>query len=97
VLDIGEIGNTHEEAVALARLGRERGLKRILAVTSPTHTRRAAATLEKQGLVAISVPSVETNFDLERLPNAADRRRGFSSVAHEQVGLLVYRRRGWID
>ena len=97
VLDIGQIGNTHEEAAALARLGRERGLKRILAVTSPTHTRRAAATLEKQGLVAISVPSVETNFDLEMLPTAADRRRGFSSVAHEQLGLLVYRRRGWID
>jgi uncharacterized SAM-binding protein YcdF (DUF218 family) len=97
VLDVGPIGNTYEEARALARLGRERGLKRILVVTSPTHTRRAAATLEKQGLVAIAVPSIETNFDLETLPTPADRRRGFSSIAHEQVGLLVYRRRGWID
>ena len=97
VLDVGTIGNTYEEAGALARLCRERGWKRILAVTSPTHTRRAAATLEKQGLVAISVPSIETNFDLERLPTAADRRRGFPSAAHERIGLLVYRRRGWID
>ena len=97
VLDIGEITNTHAEAVELARLCRERGWKRILAVTSPTHTRRAAATLEKQGLVAISVPSIETNFDLETLPRASERRRGFWSAAHERVGLVVYRRRGWID
>ena len=97
MLDIGEIGNTHDEAVALARLGRERGLRRILAVTSPTHTRRAAATLEKQGLVAISVPSVETNFDLETLRWPGDRRRAFSAIAHERLGLVVYRRRGWID
>ena len=97
VVDIGEITNTHDEAVELARLCHERGWTRILAVTSPTHTRRAAATLEKQGLVAISVPSVETNFDLETLPLPGERRRGFWTVAHERVGLYVYHRRGWID
>jgi uncharacterized SAM-binding protein YcdF (DUF218 family) len=97
VLQVGRITNTHDEAVALARLGRERGIRRVLAVTSPTHTRRAAAALEKQGLVAIAVPAVETNFDLERLRFPGDRRRAFSVIAHEQVGLLVYRRRGWID
>ncbi len=97
VLDIGMILNTHEEAVALARLGRERGFRRVLAVTSPTHTRRAAAALEKEGLVAISVPAVETNFDLESLRWPGDRRRAFSAIAHERLGLVVYRRRGWID
>ena len=96
VLRIGPIVNTHEEAVALARLCRERGLRRILAVTSPTHTRRAAATLEKEGLVAISVPSVETNFDVETLRLPGDRRRAFGAIAHERLGLVVYRRRGWI-
>jgi uncharacterized SAM-binding protein YcdF (DUF218 family) len=96
VLRIGTIVNTHDEAVALAALCRERGIRRILAVTSPTHTRRAAATLEKQGLVAISVPSVETNFDLEQLVYPGDRRRAFGVIAHERLGLVVYRRRGWI-
>ena len=96
VLQIGRILNTHDEAVALARLARERGIRRVLAVTSPTHTRRAAAALEKQGLVAISVPAVETNFDLETLRFPGDRRRAFAAIAHERVGLLVYRRRGWI-
>jgi uncharacterized SAM-binding protein YcdF (DUF218 family) len=96
VLGVGEITNTHDEAVALARLCGERGWKRILAVTSPTHTRRASATLEKQGLVAISVPSIEANFDLETLLGAGDRRKAFAAMAHEHIGLVVYRRRGWI-
>jgi uncharacterized SAM-binding protein YcdF (DUF218 family) len=97
VLHFGPILNTHEEAVALAKLCRERGIRRVLAVTSPTHSRRAAATLEKQGLVAISVPSRETNFDLETLRRASDRRRAFAPIGHELLGLVVYRRRGWID
>ena len=97
VLQIGRIFNTHDEAVALAHLCQERGIKRVLAVTSPTHTRRAAAVLEKQGLVAIAVPGIETNFDLETLRFPGDRRRAFAAIAHERLGLFVYRRRGWID
>jgi uncharacterized SAM-binding protein YcdF (DUF218 family) len=96
-LDVGQISNTHEEALALARLARERGWKRVLAVTSPTHTRRAAATVEKQGLAVISVPCIETNFDLENLHGGGDGRRAFPAMAHELVGMVVYRRRGWID
>ena len=53
--------------------------------------------LEKQGLVAIAVPAVETNFDLETLRLPGDRRRAFSAIAHERLGLVAYRRRGWID
>jgi uncharacterized SAM-binding protein YcdF (DUF218 family) len=97
VVAVGPITNTHEEAVAVTRLFRERGWTRVLAVTSPTHTRRAAAALEAQGLEVIAVPSVETTFDLELLEKAGDRREGFSNLAHERVGLFVYRRRGWID
>jgi uncharacterized SAM-binding protein YcdF (DUF218 family) len=97
VVSVGRIGNTREEAVAVARLFRERGWTRVLAVTSPTHTRRAAAALEKEGLVVFAVPAVETRFDLERLHRPADRREAFAAIAHERIGLLVYRRRGWID
>jgi uncharacterized SAM-binding protein YcdF (DUF218 family) len=97
VLSVGRITNTHDEAVAVARLFRERGWTRVLAVTSPTHTRRAAATLEREGLVVISVPAVETRFDLERLDWPGDRRAAFAAIAHERLGLIVYRRRGWIS
>jgi uncharacterized SAM-binding protein YcdF (DUF218 family) len=96
LVSVGRIRNTREEAVAVAKLCRERGWTRVLAVTSPTHTRRAAAALEKEGLFVISVPSVETRFDLERLHWPGDRRKAFGAVAHERLGLVVYRRRGWI-
>jgi uncharacterized SAM-binding protein YcdF (DUF218 family) len=97
VVPVGRIFNTHDEAVAVAKLCRERGWTRVLAVTSPTHSRRAAATLEKEGLVVFAVPSVETRFDLERLHWPGDRRESFAVIAHERIGLVVYRRRGWID
>ena len=97
VLTVGPIRNTHGEAVAVERLFRERGWARVLAVTSPTHTRRAAATLETQGLQVVAVPSVETDYDLERLAFPGDRRKAFGGIAHEWIGLFVYAQRGWID
>jgi len=97
VLSVGSTVNTHDEALAVARLCRERGWRRVLAVTSPTHARRAAATLETQALEVISAPAIETNFDLERLVWPDDRRQAFAAIAHERIGLLVYRHRGWID
>ena len=97
VVSVGRIRNTHDEAVAVARLCRERSWTRVLAVTSPTHTRRAAAALEKQGLVVLAVPSIETRFDLEDLHWPGDRREAFASIAHERLGLVYYRRKGWID
>jgi len=97
VVSVGRIVNTRGEAVAVGRLCRERGWKRVLAVTSPTHTRRAAAALEKEGLFVMAVPSIETRFDLERLSLPGERRQAFAAIAHERLGLVVYRRRGWID
>jgi len=97
LVTIGPISNTHDEAVALAALGRERGFSSVLAVTSPTHSVRAAAALEKQGLRVVAVPAVETTFDLERLERPDDRREAFGPIIHERLGLVVYRRRGWID
>jgi uncharacterized SAM-binding protein YcdF (DUF218 family) len=96
VLAVGPVRNTHDEAVAVAKLFRDRGWRRVLAVTSPVHSRRAAATLEREGLQVTSVPAVETRYDIESFDRPGEQRGAFASVAHERVGLLVYRRRGWI-
>ena len=96
VLSVGSVVNSRDEAVAVGKLCRERGWTRVLAVTSPTHTRRAAATLEKEGLRVFAVPSIEIRFDIERLRWPSDRRLAFAAAAHERIGLIVYRRRGWI-
>jgi uncharacterized SAM-binding protein YcdF (DUF218 family) len=63
-------------------------------VTSPTHTRRAAATFAKRGLTVVASPAVETRFDLETLDNPDDQVKAFGNVLHERLGLLVYRLRG---
>jgi uncharacterized SAM-binding protein YcdF (DUF218 family) len=97
VVDLGRIANTHEEAVLLGKLARARGWRRIVAVTSPTHSRRACATLEHEGLVAIASPAIETRFDLPALPASGDRLQAFGQVLHEEVGSWTYRRRGWIE
>jgi hypothetical protein len=44
----------------------------------------------------VCVPSIETQFDLETFDYPSDRMRGFGAVIHERLGLVVYRRRGWI-
>jgi hypothetical protein len=40
---------------------------------------------------------VETRFDLDTLERPEERLEAFGSLVHEQLGLLLYRQRGWID
>jgi uncharacterized SAM-binding protein YcdF (DUF218 family) len=97
LVTIGPVGRTRDEAVFASRLCRERGLCRLLVVTSPTHSRRACAALEREGLRVVSSPAIETRFDVETLERPEERLPAFGSVVHERLGLLYYRRRGWID
>jgi uncharacterized SAM-binding protein YcdF (DUF218 family) len=97
LLVVGPVDNTRDEAVAVAALCRQRGLRRLIVVTSPPHSRRAAATLEHEGIAVVSSPCMETRFDLERLDRADERLGSFGDVLHERVGLFVYARRGWIS
>ncbi|HET7291813.1 MAG TPA: YdcF family protein [Vicinamibacteria bacterium] len=91
------VRNTYDEAVVTAALFRRRGWRTVLLVTSPTHSRRAAAVFDAQGLDVVSVPSFETRYDLEDLSLPVDRLEAFSAVVHERIGLWVYGRRGWLD
>jgi uncharacterized SAM-binding protein YcdF (DUF218 family) len=97
LITVGPVDSTRDEAVAVARLFRERGWRRLLLVTSPTHSLRAAASFEREGLAVVSSPSMETRFDLENLTRTDDRLFAFGALLHERVGLAVYRRRGWIN
>jgi uncharacterized SAM-binding protein YcdF (DUF218 family) len=88
---------TREESQAVATLARSRSFKLVLLVTSPIHSRRASASLEKEGVTVVSSPSAETRFDLSTLDTWNDRLTAFGTVMHERLGLWVYARRGWID
>lgn len=96
VIALGPVRNTHDEALATGELFRTRAYRTLLLVTSPTHTRRAAATLERQGIEVISSPAVETLFDLETLDLPSERLAAFGAILHERVGFWVYARRGWV-
>jgi uncharacterized SAM-binding protein YcdF (DUF218 family) len=93
---VGPIFNTHDEAVRLAELARRRGWHRIIVVTSPSHSRRASAAIERQGLQVVASPALETRYDVQQLRRGDDRVRALGSLLHEWVGLAVYRYRGWL-
>ena len=95
-ITVNSTENTHSEALALARLCRERDWKRVIDVTSPYHSRRACSAVEREGIEVICSPSVETRFDVENLERSEERRIAFSYAIHERIGLWVYRQRGWI-
>jgi len=96
LLTVGPVDNTRDEAREVARLCREHGWTRLLLVTSPVHSRRAAATFEREGLTVLSSPCVETRYDLESLNEPGDRLMAFGSIMHERIGLWIYKRRGWL-
>jgi uncharacterized SAM-binding protein YcdF (DUF218 family) len=93
---LSPVRNTHDEAVLAADYLRARNLKRIIVTSSPTHTFRAAAVLEVLGLDVMASPARETRFDLEILDQPEERLASFGSIIHERVGIVVYRRRGWM-
>jgi uncharacterized SAM-binding protein YcdF (DUF218 family) len=95
VLTVGPVADTHDEAVAVAALYRAHGWRRVILVTSPLHSRRAARTFERQGLEVESAPAAEGRYDLA-LDDADDRMRGFGDVVHERLGEWIYGRRGWL-
>lgn len=93
---VGPARNTYEEAVAVAKLARERGWSEVLLVTHPVHMRRAELVFRKQGLTPICVPCAEGRYDLDELAKGSSRREAFRDWLHEVVGIWAYRRRGWI-
>jgi uncharacterized SAM-binding protein YcdF (DUF218 family) len=96
VLTVGPVTSTRDEAKLVAELFRLRGWRTLLVVTSPTHSRRASLALEHEGLEVVSSPSVETRFDLETLDRPSERLMAFGALAHERLGLLWYRWKGWV-
>lgn len=99
---IGVCSDTHDEVLKAAALMKERGLKRLLLVTSASHMPRAMALFRKTAVEAIAVPcnyhsSLNHVGDLQwfHWPSY----HGFETFSfwiHETIGHYVYLWRGWI-
>jgi uncharacterized SAM-binding protein YcdF (DUF218 family) len=95
VILLQKMRTTRTEALAVAQVAKQRGFKRVLVVTAPTHTRRACATFRQLGLEVVCVAALEPRYDIT-LRNPWDRWMALSSVVREYLGLLSYGWRGWL-
>ncbi len=102
--------NTYENALACAPILQERGIDRVILVTSAIHMPRAAASFEKQGIEIIPAPVDYLVTELDRfqpenfsweyilinsLPSVGNLSYT-SSACKEYLGMIIYALRGWI-
>lgn len=101
--------NTYENAVNVRQILDQRGLRRVLLVTSAMHMPRALQIFTRQGIEAIAAP---TDFgvtvqDIAELGSGreamllnlvpdAERLQQTTRALKEYLGTLVYRLRGWL-
>lgn len=101
--------NTFENATNVKKIIDQRGIKRVLLVTSALHMPRSLAIFAKQGIVAIPAPTdfLVSNQDLDELTSSsealmlnlmpdAERLQQTTRAMKEYIGMLVYRLRGWL-
>ena len=90
------VGDTNDEARAVKRLADASGWDTVILVTSPTHTRRAAAVFEKAGVNVLATPCPAANYDLAALHSPRERFHAFADWLYETVGTQWYRLKGRI-
>jgi uncharacterized SAM-binding protein YcdF (DUF218 family) len=94
--EVGPVVNTHDEALAVARLARRRGWTRVILVSDPLHLRRAAAVFTHAGLTVTCSPCAGGSYDLKALDGPGDRLAAFRDWLKEWIGCQIYHRRGWM-
>jgi uncharacterized SAM-binding protein YcdF (DUF218 family) len=96
--------NTYENAAETLALCRERGLRRLLLVTSAFHMRRAAAIFRKAAGPEIEILPLPTGryvlgqrpFLLGEILPDAGALANTTLALRERIGIWVYRARGWL-
>ena len=102
MIPLGVNADTHDEALHVRDLARARGWHRVLLVTSANHMRRASATFRHLGLEVTPAPcNFLTSVGTEEPPwrPGVPGNDGFVKMGvwlHEEVGWLMYWRRGWL-
>jgi uncharacterized SAM-binding protein YcdF (DUF218 family) len=98
IVSESESRNTHDEAVVLKRMLRERNIDRFILVTSPLHMGRSLATFAAQGLDPIPSPaplySDRLREPLSFVPNEAALEIG-NGALYEWAARAYYWSRGW--
>jgi uncharacterized SAM-binding protein YcdF (DUF218 family) len=101
-----QAANTHEHAVNLGPLFKERGIRRVLLVTSAMHMPRSVGVFRKLRPEVDIIPA-PTDFRVVDFPLPWYRKLAtliptpsnllrFSDMMHEYLGLAEYKLRGWM-
>ncbi len=93
---VRNVHSTRDEALAFAAMARTHGWRRVALVTSPMHSRRACATIERAGLAVVCRPAAPRTYDANRLDQPFNRRMAFQDVLYETMASALYRLRGWL-
>jgi uncharacterized SAM-binding protein YcdF (DUF218 family) len=93
---VGPVRNTHDEAVAVAQLARQRGWHEVILVTHAWHMRRAAAAFEAAGLRVICSPCPDGEVDLAGMSGPGDRLGALRRWVYETCAYRLYAARGWV-
>jgi uncharacterized SAM-binding protein YcdF (DUF218 family) len=101
--------NTYQNAVNVREIMKQRGIGRVLLVTSAMHMPRSLRIFQRQGIDAIPAPtdfliSEQEIEDSDATPEStilsllpdADRLRNTTRVLKEYLGMVIYRLRGWL-
>ena len=101
--------NTYQNAAYTEPILEEKGIKKILLVTSAMHMPRAIAIFKKRGIDAIPAPTdfiisdrdfTEVNYSFESrilslIPDASNLELTTQAIK-EYIGTFIYRLRGWL-
>lgn len=91
--------NTHDEAVLVKALLPSLGAERVVVVTSVIHMRRSLKVFSKAGIDAIPAVAFERDeaddWMTRYLPSGEGLRES-GMLAHELLGFVYYKARGWI-
>lgn len=93
---IAPVGSTRLEALALRAMAETRGWRRVIVVTSPVHTRRACASVERTALEVVCRASPDRSAAVWTQATARDRLGAFAQWSYEWFGWLEYRLKGWV-
>ena len=90
--------DTHDEAVIIAEMLRERGIEHVVLVTSDVHMRRSLGVFRAQGIKAIPAIAPNAYFQDSWADWLEPSRAGLefsNGVVHELIGIPYYWWRGW--
>jgi uncharacterized SAM-binding protein YcdF (DUF218 family) len=92
--------DTHENAIAAAKILKEKKLARVLLVTDAAHLPRAVACFREQGIEVVPAGcryrGTEIQPRLQSVLPATGEAQGVERAVREWLGLAWYKIRGWI-